>query len=54
MENLNTKEYLEKIKTTVLQNLSRTKFVPSVQMQEVPRDAEPVEDDEDDNNKMEE
>ncbi|KAL1925366.1 uncharacterized protein VTP21DRAFT_249 [Calcarisporiella thermophila] len=38
MDNLNTPEYLEKIKVQVLQNLSRTQFAPSVQMQEVPAD----------------
>ncbi|KAK9764136.1 histone deacetylase [Basidiobolus ranarum] len=36
MQNLNTREYLEKIKVKVLENLSRTKFVPSVQMQDIP------------------
>ncbi|BFZ64724.1 histone deacetylase [Saitoella coloradoensis] len=49
MENLNTREYLEKIKTQVLSNLSRTKFAPSVQMQDVPRDRDDDEDEEDDN-----
>ncbi|SAM05649.1 hypothetical protein [Absidia glauca] len=38
MENMNTPDYLEKIKTQVFENLSRTLFAPSVQMQEVPRD----------------
>lgn len=40
MENLNSRDYLEKIRTQVIENLSRTKFAPSVQMQEVPRDPE--------------
>ncbi|KAG5437990.1 hypothetical protein PCANB_000337 [Pneumocystis canis] len=38
MQNMNSKEYLEKIKVEVLKNLSRTRFAPSVQMQDVPRD----------------
>ncbi|KAG5518320.1 hypothetical protein PMAC_003116 [Pneumocystis sp. 'macacae'] len=38
MQNMNSKEYLEKIKIEVLKNLSRTKFAPSVQIQDVPRD----------------
>lgn len=40
MQNANSPEYLNKILTQVLQNLSRTKFAPSVQMQDVPRDME--------------
>lgn len=44
MENLNTPDYLEKIKTQVFENLSRTLFAPSVQMQEVPRDHDMSED----------
>lgn len=40
MENLNSKEYLEKIRTQVIENLSRTKFAPSVQLTDVPRDPE--------------
>lgn len=35
MENLNSREYLEKIKTAVLQNLERTRHAPSVQMTDV-------------------
>ncbi|ODQ54156.1 histone deacetylase Clr6 [Saitoella complicata NRRL Y-17804] len=38
MENGNTPAYLEKIRLQVLQNLSNTKFAPSVQMQDVPPD----------------
>ncbi|ORX91878.1 hypothetical protein K493DRAFT_316901 [Basidiobolus meristosporus CBS 931.73] len=38
MENLNTREYLEKIRTKVIENLRQIPFAPSVQMQEVPRD----------------
>lgn len=37
MDNANSPEYLEKIKTQVFENLRRTQAVPSVQMQEVPR-----------------
>ncbi|KAI5787611.1 histone deacetylase 1 [Peziza echinospora] len=40
MENLNSKDYLEKIRTQVIENLSRTKFAPSVQLTDVPRDTE--------------
>ncbi|KAI9500994.1 histone deacetylase [Coemansia spiralis] len=38
--NSNSSEYLERIKAQVLQNLDRTRFAPSVQMQDVPRDAD--------------
>jgi histone deacetylase 1/2 len=37
MENLNSVDYLEKIKTQVIENLKKTTFAPSVQMQDVPR-----------------
>jgi histone deacetylase 1/2 len=37
MENANSYEYLEKIKIAVIENLKRTAAVPSVQMQDVPR-----------------
>ncbi|KAI5793527.1 hypothetical protein FPQ18DRAFT_258159 [Pyronema domesticum] len=37
MENLNSKEYLEKIKIQVLSNLERTRHTPSVQMSDVGR-----------------
>ncbi|KAF7729147.1 histone deacetylase [Apophysomyces ossiformis] len=46
MENMNTLDYLEKIKTQVYENLARTMFAPSVQMQEVPAD-EAMSEDED-------
>lgn len=39
MENANSKEYLEKILVQVLENVRRTAHAPSVQMQDVPRDA---------------
>lgn len=35
MENLNSREYLEKIKTAVLTNLERTRHAPSVQLTDV-------------------
>lgn len=49
MENLNTREYLEKIKIQVFENLSRTQFAPSIQMQEVPADNYPSDDEDEDN-----
>ncbi|KAI9369125.1 hypothetical protein BJX61DRAFT_520894 [Aspergillus egyptiacus] len=38
MDNANTKEYLDKIRTQVIENLKRTAFAPSVQMTDVPRE----------------
>lgn len=38
MDNANTPEYLAKIRNSVIENLSRTKFGPSVQMTNVPGD----------------
>jgi histone deacetylase 1/2 len=38
MENANSYEYLEKIKIAVIENLKKTAPVPSVQMQDVPRE----------------
>ncbi|ORY00641.1 histone deacetylase, partial [Basidiobolus meristosporus CBS 931.73] len=49
MENLNTREYLEKIRVKVLENLRQIPFAPSVQMQEVPRDFSSEEEDGDPN-----
>lgn len=37
MDNANSKEYLEKIRMQVIENLRRTTFAPSVQMTDVPR-----------------
>ncbi|KAL5003846.1 hypothetical protein BDV10DRAFT_154458 [Aspergillus recurvatus] len=37
MDNANTREYLDKIRTQVVENLKRTAFAPSVQMTDVPR-----------------
>jgi histone deacetylase 1/2 len=38
MENANSSDYLEKIKVQVIENLKKTTFAPSVQMQDVPRE----------------
>jgi histone deacetylase 1/2 len=38
MDNANTKEYLDKIRNQVVENLKRTAFAPSVQMADVPRE----------------
>ena len=38
MENANSKDYLEKIKIQVIENLKKTAHAPSVQMQDVPRE----------------
>ncbi|KAJ2717252.1 histone deacetylase [Coemansia spiralis] len=40
VDNSNSPEYLDRIKNQVLQNLRRTRFAPSVQMQDVPRDVD--------------
>jgi histone deacetylase 1/2 len=37
MDNANTKEYLDKIRNKVVENLKRTTFAPSVQMTNIPR-----------------
>ncbi|KAL4875956.1 hypothetical protein BJY04DRAFT_200880 [Aspergillus karnatakaensis] len=39
MDNANTREYLDKIRTQVVENLKRTAFAPSVQMTDVPRES---------------
>ncbi|KAJ1647682.1 histone deacetylase [Coemansia asiatica] len=36
--NMNSSEYLDRMRSQVLQNIERTRFAPSVQMQDVPRD----------------
>lgn len=60
MENANSPEYLEKIKNAVIENLKKTIPVPSVQMQDVPRqgfgtmtdeDDAALDDEDEDNNK---
>ncbi|EPZ30850.1 Histone deacetylase 1 [Rozella allomycis CSF55] len=38
MVNLNTREYLEKCKSIIIENLRHTQFSPSVQLQQVPND----------------
>jgi histone deacetylase 1/2 len=45
MDNANSREYLEKIRVQVIENLKRTAFAPSMQMQDVPRDSLAVNDD---------
>ena len=47
MDNANSAEYLEKIKMQVIENLKRTAFAPSVQMTDVPRDPEGLDDEAD-------
>ncbi len=47
MDNANTPEYLEKIKIQVIENLKRTAHAPSVQMTDVPRDPEGMNDEAD-------
>ena len=47
MDNANSPEYLEKIKNQVIENLRRTVHAPSVQMTEVPRDPEGMDDEAD-------
>ena len=48
MENANSYEYLEKIKIAVIENLKKTAPVPSVQMQDVPRQGMGTSDDQED------
>jgi len=47
MDNANSQEYLQKIKVQVIENLKRTTFAPSVQMTDVPRDPEGMDDEAD-------
>ena len=47
MDNANSIEYLNKIRDQLIENLSRTKFGPSVQMTDTPRDAEGFDDEAD-------
>jgi histone deacetylase 1/2 len=47
MDNANSREYLEKIRVQVIENLKRTTFAPSVQMQDVPRDSLAMNDEDD-------
>jgi histone deacetylase 1/2 len=48
MYNANSPEYLDKILTQIFSNLESTKFAPSVQIQDVPRDTELYDDEEED------
>jgi len=48
MENANSYEYLEKIKIAVIENLKKTAPVPSVQMQDVPRQGMGMSDEQED------
>ena len=47
MDNANSDEYLQKIKVQVIENLKRITFAPSVQMTDVPRDPEGMDDEAD-------
>ena len=47
MDNANSPDYLSKIKIQVIENLKRTTFAPSVQMTDVPRDPEGMDDEAD-------
>jgi histone deacetylase 1/2 len=46
MDNANSKEYLDKILTQVLENMRRTVHAPSVQMTDIPRESMGMNDDE--------
>jgi histone deacetylase 1/2 len=46
MDNANSREYLDKIRSQVIENLRRTTFAPSVQMTDVPRDSMAMNDEE--------
>lgn len=48
MQNANSDEYVRKVRDQVIQNISRTRFAPSVQMTDVPRDPEDLGDIEED------
>lgn len=39
MDNANSREYLDKIRNQVIENIRKTTFAPSVQLTEVPRDS---------------
>ena len=45
MDNANSREYLEKIRIQVLENLKKTAFAPSVQQTDIPRDSLGMDDD---------
>ncbi|ODQ57044.1 hypothetical protein WICANDRAFT_81273 [Wickerhamomyces anomalus NRRL Y-366-8] len=48
MYNANSPEYLDKILTQIFSNLEHTKFAPSVQINDVPKDAEDLGDEDED------
>lgn len=50
MHNANSAEFLNKILTNIYQNLEHTKHAPSVQMHDVPHDAEDLGDEDEDTN----
>ncbi|EGF80610.1 hypothetical protein BATDEDRAFT_24371 [Batrachochytrium dendrobatidis JAM81] len=49
MENMNSREYLNRMKTKILENLRHLNFAPSVQIHQVPHDTYSSEDEEDEN-----
>eukprot|EP00842_Homolaphlyctis_polyrhiza_P003140 jgi/Hompol1/3827/HPOL_003367-RA len=49
MENMNSREYLERMKIKILENLRHLNHSPSVQMHEVPKDMHSSDDEEEDN-----
>jgi histone deacetylase 1/2 len=54
MENMNSKEYLQKMTSKILENLKNLDFAPSVQMHQVPHEMYSSEDEEDTNENKEE
>ena len=48
MQNQNSIDYLEKIKIKIFENLKETIFVPSIEMQDIPRTSLGMDDDDDD------
>lgn len=54
MENMNSKEYLQKMTSKILENLKNIDFAPSVQMHQVPHEMYSSEDEDDTNENKEE
>src|SRR5258708_5765970 len=54
MENLNTKEYLHKVRTKIIENLRHCQFAPSVQTQGVPKDLFSSEEEDEEHDRLEE
>ncbi|KAI8926804.1 hypothetical protein BC831DRAFT_511376 [Entophlyctis helioformis] len=50
MENMNSREYLDRMKAKILENLRHVNFAPSVQMHNVPNDMYASSDEDDDDN----